>query len=167
MTDTLRNVLYRIPNPSNGLPADVFNFILKVTPVINVDLLVRDAANRVLFSWREDEWGVGWHIPGGIIRFKELYEHRITAVARLELGTTVTAESMPCKILQLLDEGRGHFLSLLFRCRLSGEPGENGLVKMRVNQPRPTDLDWIEGIPDPLYPAHRGYSDWLRSTVDF
>ena len=58
--------------------------------MINVDLLIRDDTDRTLLTWRHDAfYGPGWHVPGGIIRFKESAANRIAAVAQGELGTKV------------------------------------------------------------------------------
>jgi colanic acid biosynthesis protein WcaH len=40
--------------------------------MVNVDLFISDDQGRVLLTWRDDEiFGAGWHIPGGMIRYKE------------------------------------------------------------------------------------------------
>lgn len=60
------------PNPSSGLPDELFFYISRVTPMVNVDLLIKDEDGRTLLSWRNDQYaGKGWHLPGGIVRFKE------------------------------------------------------------------------------------------------
>ena len=64
----------QIKNPSKGLPQEIFFFISRITPMINVDLLIKDEKGRTLLAWRDDEFYKGWHIPGGIIRFKEKTE---------------------------------------------------------------------------------------------
>jgi hypothetical protein len=75
-------LLQNIGDPGRGLPDEVFEFALAITPMINVDLLV-SGDRGVLLAWREDKWGSGWHVPGGIIRFNETISHRISEVARL------------------------------------------------------------------------------------
>jgi colanic acid biosynthesis protein WcaH len=161
MEKQLQRVVEAIPDPCQGLPDPVFDFVLKVTPVINVDLLVQDDGGRALLSWREDPFGTGWHIPGGIVRYRERLETRIAAVARLELGTTVEAEDQPCDMVQFNREPRGHFISLLFRCRLTEGPDEALMQRYGVRENGA--LAWIKGTPSELYPAHRVYQRWLRS----
>jgi hypothetical protein len=56
----LELVLGSIPDPRGGLPDSVFEFLLKVTTIINVDLLIRDIRGTLLV-WREDDLA-----PGGI-----------------------------------------------------------------------------------------------------
>ena len=59
-------------DPREGLNDDVFYFIGRHTPFINVDALVQLSTSEIVFTWRDDVYtGQGWHIPGGIIRFKE------------------------------------------------------------------------------------------------
>ena len=72
---------------SKDLPLDLFLIISSLTPIINVDLLIRNEKKQILLAWRNDvPFGNGWHIPGGIIRFKETFHQRIQRVAQLEIG---------------------------------------------------------------------------------
>jgi ADP-ribose pyrophosphatase YjhB (NUDIX family) len=109
-----------IPNPNKGLPIEIFYFVGRLTPYINVDLLVKDIKGRIFFSWRDDEYsGIGWHLPGGIIRYKEKIEERIVQVAKNEIGIDLQNFYGPIDINQIIDynsKERGHFISLLYIC---------------------------------------------------
>ncbi|MDR2604028.1 MAG: hypothetical protein LBC55_01570, partial [Desulfovibrio sp.] len=62
-------------------------FTSSITPMLNVDLLVRDDAGRILLSWRDDALcGTGWHVPGGVVRFQETLAERVRKTALQELG---------------------------------------------------------------------------------
>lgn len=77
-------------NPIEGLPYDLFLFSTTLFPFVNVDLFVVNKANQVLLSWRNDQYyGIGWQIPGGIIRMKETIDNRIQNTALSEIGTKV------------------------------------------------------------------------------
>jgi colanic acid biosynthesis protein WcaH len=53
----------------------LYVYIRKLTPLVNVDLLIKHAKGRTLLSWRNDGCsGTGWHIPAGIVRFREEHE---------------------------------------------------------------------------------------------
>ncbi|TAK87945.1 MAG: NUDIX hydrolase [Betaproteobacteria bacterium] len=155
----LQRVLKHVPDPSRGLPDAVFNFAVKITPMINVDLLVRNDRSEHLLAWREDDWGSGWHIPGGIIRYNEPIHERIAAVARSELSTGVRHSSLPVDIKQFFHR-RGHFISLLFLCELEAPIGDRSLLQLDI--PRTGALRWIQGAPSDLYSVHKVYSDWLN-----
>jgi len=109
-------------DPRRGLPEDIFLLLSRLTPLVSVDLLIRDDRGRTLLTWRDDEYyGAGWHVPGSIIRFKELAVDRIHACAREELGAVVSCEPAPVLVAELIDtaeRSRGHTISLLYRCRL-------------------------------------------------
>lgn len=152
----------QISNPSEGLPDEVFYFISRTTPLINVDLLIKDEIGRTLLAWRNDPYcGEGWHIPGGIIRFKETLEERIRKVAEIELGTDVLFDPEPIALNQLIHkerDTRGHFISLLYRCHLPGTyvplnagrgPGDRGY------------LQWHDSCPDNLIQYHAIYRSYL------
>ena len=109
-----------------GLPTPVFRLVSQLTPMINVDLLVRDGAGRTLLTWRADDfYGPGWHIPGGIIRFKENIATRIAKVAESELDCMVDFSPQPLIMHEVMAphrDVRGHFISLLYLCTLRTPP---------------------------------------------
>ena len=71
IVDAIKCLKQEVPNPSKGLPDDLFYYISSTTPIINVDLLIKDEKECALLAWRDDQYaGKGWHVPGGIIRFK-------------------------------------------------------------------------------------------------
>ena len=62
-------------NPTKGLSEETFLLISQLTPMVNVELLIQDKNKGTLLTWRHDKfYGPAWHLPGGIIRFKELEE---------------------------------------------------------------------------------------------
>src|SRR5882724_749356 len=108
-------------DPRRGLPEELFLLISRLTPLINVDLLIHDEAGRTLLTWRDDEFfGAGWHLPGGVIRYKERATDRVRACALDELGAEVAFEPLPILVSETIREPneRGHLISLLYLCRL-------------------------------------------------
>jgi len=143
--------------PRQGLPEDVFLLVSSVTPMVNVDLLVRDGEGRILLSWRDDPYsGVGWHVPGGIVRFKERLETRIQKTAKNELGTEVLYEPTPlaCEELFREDDGaRSHFISFIYDCQLS-----EGYEIPAANTPlQPGALAWHAVFPENMISIHGFY----------
>ncbi|MDP3705980.1 MAG: NUDIX hydrolase [Legionellaceae bacterium] len=151
-----------IQDPSEGLPDDVFYFVSSVTPMINVDLLIKDESGRFLLSWRDDQYaGKGWHLPGGIVRFKETLITRLKKVAEEEIGSQVDFTPKPIAINEILSEKRsvrGHFISLLYECFLNEnfEPKNKGLLKTD-----PGFVQWHDRCPDDLLILHNIYKKYL------
>ncbi len=108
-------------DPNGGLPEELFLFVSRLVPMVNVDLFISDDQGRVLLTWRDDEiFGAGWHIPGGMIRYKETAQDRIRAAALEELGAEVVIDGAPI-VEQLIEPERrlrGHLVALLYKCRL-------------------------------------------------
>ena len=159
--DTLRQA---VGSAREGLPEEIFLFISSLTPMINVDLLIRDEQGRTLLTWRDDRFcGPGWHIPGGIIRFKESSADRIAAVAAQELGAGVSFDPHPlCRHEMLIPKRdvRGHFISLLHACRLTTPP--DPARRFDPAAPRAGDWAWHARCPEDLLPVqqvYRGYID--------
>src|SRR5208283_5853271 len=100
---SIATLVEAVPEPSLGLPDSVFYYISRTTPLVNVDLLIKDEKGRTLLSWRNDQYaGMGWHIPGGIVRFKETLETRVQKVAEAEIGTAVQFNPTPIALHQII-----------------------------------------------------------------
>jgi colanic acid biosynthesis protein WcaH len=152
----------QVPNPQAGLPDEVFFYISRTTPLVNVDLLIKDEFGRTLLSWRDDQYvGKGWHLPGGIIRFKETLETRVKKVAESEIGADIDFDPNPLAINQIIYPDRkirAHFISLLYKCFLSStfvpqnkelSMGDNGYFM------------WHNFCPDNLIEVHKIYRKYI------
>ncbi len=148
--------------PTKGLPDDLFYFVSRATPLVNVDLLIKNEKGQNLLAWRDDQYtGPGWHLPGGIIRFKETFEERVIQVGLTELGTRVTFNPKPIAINQIISEyheTRGHFISILYRCFVS--PSFQ-LPRSESDQINAGDLMWCDGCPDDLLELQEIYREYL------
>ncbi len=151
----------QIQNPSSGLPGDIFLFVSRLVPMVNVDLLVKDENGRTLLSWRDDQYcGKGWYVPGGIVRFKEKLETRLLKVAETEIGAMVKFDPVPIAINQIIckHNTRGHFISILYKCFLSGKfiPKNIGLSKKDKGY-----LKWHDSCPKNLIKIHEMYRKYI------
>jgi len=153
-----------IVDPRQGLPEEVFLFISRLTPMVNVDLLIQDERKRTLLTWRDDGfYPPGWHIPGGIIRFKETAANRIQAVARQELGVEVEFDSTPLAVNEVIHpirDIRGHSISLLFRCKLVLSLDEGR--RYQTGNPQPDAWMWHGIFPENMIPVHAMYRRFIE-----
>jgi ADP-ribose pyrophosphatase YjhB (NUDIX family) len=150
-------------DPHAGLPSDVFLFVSRITPLVNVDLFVQDDQRRTLLTWRDDEFfGAGWHVPGGIIRFQETAATRITECARDELGADVSFDPAPLLVSEFMLEQRtrGHFISLLYRCRLLTPLDES--KRAAADPALAGQWRWHQSCPPDLLAVHRPYASLFR-----
>lgn len=152
-----------IADPTQGLPEEVFLLVSRLTPLVNVDLLIQDEQGRTLLTWRDDEfYPQGWHVPGGIVRLKEPLADRIHAVAATELGATVTFAKEPLAMHEAIlpdQVNRGHFLSLLYACKLTSPPQER--LRYAGGAPQRGQWMWHATCPDNLLPAQDMYRRFL------
>lgn len=164
MTESLQEILAAVGDPHDGLPEDVFEFAASVVPMVNVDLLIRDTQERILLAWREDKFSGGvWHIPGGIVRFKETLLHRVDQVAITEIGQQVQVNPDPLAINEIMTphQERGHFISLLYECWLTEE-----LQIMEKMVWEPGDLKWFSECPPDFIPCQvEAYQRYFKSEV--
>jgi colanic acid biosynthesis protein WcaH len=161
LLEAIETVESYIDNPKVGLPQSVFYFVTRLTPMVNVDLLIKDQNNRVLLAWRQDQFaGAGWHIPGGIIRYKETIENRIQEVARNEIGCEVSFDPKPLVTNQIhrTHDTRGHFISFLYNCTIDESfiPDNSDLDKTD-----PGYLVWHDECPDNLIEVHELYRPFI------
>lgn len=153
------------PDSRQGLPDELFYLVSRLTPLVNVDLLIRDRRDAILLTWRDDRFYQGWHVPGGIIRFKETAADRIRAVGLSELGAPVEADATPCAVHEKRNTSRdvrGHFISLLYATRLLGEP-DRSRACTDVAHPEPGQWAWHLTCPDRLLPNHAVYRPLFAS----
>ncbi len=152
-----------ITDLKKGLPEDIFLFVSRITPLINVDLLIKDDKNGTLLTWRDDEYfATGWHIPGGIIRFKETMASRVKMVAQNELGADVEFEPTPIAVNETIHPSRndrGHFISLLIRCSIITPPEER--LRFKGGNPKPNEWMWHQHCPDNIISVHEIYRKFI------
>lgn len=156
-----------VGSATHGLPEEIFLFASSITPMLNVDLLIRDAVGRTLLTWRHDAfYGPGWHIPGGIIRFKETAAHRIAAVATGELGAEVRFRPDPLCIRELFNTSRdirGHFVSQLFACTLVSPLDPTR--RFEPDAPRNGAWLWHDQAPANLIQAQECFRPFINPTA--
>jgi colanic acid biosynthesis protein WcaH len=152
------------PDPNRGLPEPLFLLVSKLTPMINVDLVIADDQHRTLLTWRSDDLhGSGWHIPGGIIRYQETMEARIRATARAELGARLEFDPAPIAIEQLIlpnRYARGHMISIAFRCRLVDSPDPK--LRYEGGDPEAGQWAWHLQCPSELIEVQTCYRRFFR-----
>lgn len=155
----------QIPNPSLGLPEEIFLFISRLIPLVNVDLLIKNEQGQTLLSWRDDQYaGTGWHLPGGILRFKEKMEKRVQKVAETEIGATVKFEPVPIAVNQIIcnQDTRGHFISILYKCFLSNKYilKNTGLTERDNGY-----LKWHDSCPKNLIKVQEIYRKYISGGI--
>ncbi len=152
-----------VKNPEKGLPEDVFLFLSSISPLVNVDLLIKNEKKQTLLTWRSDNyWTPGWHIPGGIIRFKEKASDRIKAVAAEELGAEVKFNPKPFKVNEIIHPSRmerGHFISMLYECTLTSSLSNK--LKYVNGAVQPGQWCWHDRCPDDLLEIHELYRKFI------
>jgi colanic acid biosynthesis protein WcaH len=163
MAENIAKVESAIADPLAGLPEEVFLFASRIMPMINVDLLIKNPDGATLLTWRDDGYAApGWHIPGGVIRYKEAIAVRIRKVAQSELGTGVEFKPEPVTIKEFIHsdrKNRGHFISLLFECRLTGMPDEK--IRYQQGKPLPGQWMWHAQCPENLLSVHEIYCKFI------
>jgi ADP-ribose pyrophosphatase YjhB (NUDIX family) len=148
-----------IGDPHRGLPEDIFRFVSRLIPMVNVDLLIQDDGGRTLLTWRDDEhFGPGWHVPGSVIRYKERAADRVRACARDELGAEVSFADAPVFVMETIraERDRGHAVSLLYRCRLL-TPAD-GARQAGSGLPTAGQWRWHDGVPPDLLAIQQPYA---------
>jgi len=156
----LRKIEKTIHNPKIGLPDEIFYFVGRLTPYINVDLLIKCPIRGTLMTWRNDKYsGKGWHLPGGIIRFKEKINKRIKEVGKTELNITISKIKGPLAVNEIIinQKERSHFISLLYQCFLS----KSELKKLLLESQKNSKISFFKRKPYNLLKWHKIYKKYL------
>ena len=163
--DLIAQIRTYIGDSRRGLPEEVFRLVSELTPLVYVDLLIKDSSGRTLLTWRDDEfYGPGWHIPGGILRFKERALDRLAKVAELELGAQISSNLVPLLITEIMHPSRdvrGHFISLLYECAITSGP--LGECYSQNGQPKNGKWAWFSEAPSQLIHQHKVYKPFIQN----
>ncbi len=161
--EAIQYLIESVPDKFTGLPQSIFYFVSQLTPLVNVDLLIKNNRGQTLLTWREDTYyGPAWHIPGGIVRFKETFEKRLEAVARHELGATIEFNPAPLTVQQKIHpqrDVRGHFISILFRCQLTS--GLDSTRSFMDGDPQNGQWSWHDRAPENLLSVHDSFRPYI------
>ena len=151
-------MLPEVKNPEKGLADDVFDFVTRITPMVNVDLLVFDSSDRFLLTRREtDQFMCGWHVPGSIVRYKEDLQNRLKQLIKAEFDNMpISSLQMVCCYQIVLNKNRnkrGHFISFLYK----------GIAKEPVSKKQLNAISgkWFEQCPEDLIPVHEIYRNLM------
>lgn len=156
-----------VPDASRGLGNDLFLAISRLTPIVNVDLLVQKSFSgrlHTLLSWRSDDFYLGWHFPGGVLRFKERLESRVKEVGEQELSSAIRSVEGPLEINEIMNPSRdvrGHFLSLLYIVELDSYPAID--LYNSNEEIKPGTLRWFAQAPNDLLKQHKIYESYFSN----
>jgi hypothetical protein len=155
----LVTLLAKFAGIGGDLPWPLVRFVTEVAAMGNVDLLVRDPDLGVLLSWRDDPFGSGWHVPGGIIRHREEIAHRITTHALDEFGCEVQADERPVALIQFSTTAATPSRSV--SPHAARRAGQTGLGREREGEAGRPAVVCVP--PSNLYPSHLVYDALLRA----
>lgn len=150
-------------DPRGDLPIELFEFSTTLRPFINVDLLVLNESNQILLSWRDDRhYGLGWQIPGGIVRMMETLDDRIQKTALREIGCQVEYDNNPIAVYENIIRDhrveldnqleRAHNIALLYKCMV---PKGYIIDNKGKKQNEEGFLKWFDKFPDNLLECHK------------
>lgn len=76
------------------LDTDTFRTVIDSTPLVSIDLLVRDTAGRILVGKRTNRPAQGyWFVPGGRILKNERLSYAFARLSKIELGIELPIKS--------------------------------------------------------------------------
>ena len=84
------------PLPGECLSVEDFAGVVRLTPLVAIDLIVRDSAGRVLLGERKNEPAKGsFFVPGGRITKNETLTAAFRRITRAELGVERSLTDSP------------------------------------------------------------------------
>jgi len=151
-----------IKNPDKGLPEPIFYFATRITPIVNVDLLIISKKYGYFLTWRDDEFaGSGWHLPGGIVRVNETLLERASQVSINELNLKIKKITGPFDMNEVIVKDqyyRSHFVSFLFKCHLTEEEEDFLLRTTKLN----STCKFFKSQPADLIKCHYIYKNYFN-----
>jgi len=126
------------------LTKSAFLFVIDHTPLISIDLIVKNESDQVLLGLRRHRPAQGyWFVPGSRIKKKQLIHDTFTNVTMKEIGKTIEISgSNFLGVFEHLYQDnffniRGittHYIVLAFEIRLIGYPIDNNFITKKFSQ---------------------------------
>jgi colanic acid biosynthesis protein WcaH len=141
--------------PSHPLDDDAFAHIVRHTPLVAVDIIIRDPAQHVLVGRRMNEPAKGqYFVPGGVIRKNEAIQAAFGRVLKAETGLQASIDK--AKFVGVFEhfyetnrfgdpEYGTHYVTLAYELKLEGRP----LIRLDDQH---SDVRWILDVDIPLAP---------------
>ncbi len=105
----------------NFLILDFRGGILKKTPTLTVDAIIKTNDDKVVLVKRKNPPYKGWWaLPGGIVEYGETVEEAVKREVKEETGLEVEIEKLVNVYSDPNRDPRGHFISICFLCRRVG-----------------------------------------------
>ena len=150
-------------NAKDGLGEELYLAISQLTPSICVELIIKSPDREsTLLTWRADKYyGPGWHVPGGVLRFKEKRHDRVSKVALSELRTPATTVKGPIGNHEVFNKKRnirGHFISFIYDVEIENQPPSS---LMAGKNPHNGEWKWFKNAPENLIPNQTYIKDYL------
>lgn len=128
-----------------------FNTVVRLAPLISIDLIVRDPDNRVFLGLRNNEPARDYFfVPGGIILKNEPLAAAFTRIARREIGYPGAIEE--AMLLGIYD----HF----YETNAAGEPGYGTRYVVLAHEIRPRDPSTLS-----VDSQHREFGWWTEAQI--
>jgi ADP-ribose pyrophosphatase YjhB (NUDIX family) len=115
-------------HPPGFIPDELYNQIFSHVPRLCVDLVVRDdTMSKVLLIRRAiPPYENQWHLPGGMIRFKETLADAVSRIAQKEFALEATVDRL-IGYCEIMDDDLGpdkprHSVSIVVSVLTSGVP---------------------------------------------
>ena len=151
-------------NAQEGLGTGLYEAVSRLTPSISVEAVVKNSdASKTLLIWRNDElYGPGWHLPGGVLRFKETLKDRLLKTLKRKLGIDKADITGPLGFHEIFNEKRdvrGHFISFVFEVIPHDPPSEK---KQSGVNPSHGCWRWFETCPPNLIVNQAAFRKYLK-----
>lgn len=110
------------------LPLETFKTVIESTPLVSIDLIVRNKEGEVLLGKRTNRPAQGyWFVPGGRVLKDESFEHAFKRLIKAELGLTEVASNFKGVYQHFYDDNFSedkfttHYVVLAYEISFNGE----------------------------------------------
>jgi colanic acid biosynthesis protein WcaH len=130
------------------IPQDVFKLIVEHTPLVSIDLIVRNEGGHMLLGMRRNRPAQDcWFVPGGRIAKNEPMAQAFLRITRDELGTAFSAEA--CRFVGVFEH--------IYADNFSGDPTFGTHYVVLAHELRVTDTQLA--LPQAQHSGYRWASD--------
>ena len=126
------------------LPLETFKTVIESTPLVSIDLIIRNNEGKILLGKRTNRPAQGyWFVPGGRILKDESFEQAFQRLIKAELGLTKVPSNFKGIYQHFYDDNFSddnfttHYIVLAYEISFNGE-----LLSLPVEQH--SDYQWFD-----------------------
>jgi len=149
-------------NNNRPFSPEEFKAIFSKVPRLCVELAIKTPEGIILALRSLPTWNGQWHLPGGMVFYKEKIAHAIKRIAKDELGISVNIQKLLGYIEYPSEEkerGFGFSIGIIFLC------SPDKIMDLKPNNEEASEIKIFKKLPPNMIEEHYAFLKSIRDEI--